>query len=40
MRNLESIGKVERHGTEFGLRVAMPSIKVRNFSFTSISDAI
>jgi predicted Zn-dependent protease len=40
LRNLESIGKVERHGTEFGLRVAMPSIKVRNFSFTSISDAI
>ena len=40
LKNLESIGQVERHSTEFGLRVAMPPLKVRNFTFTSISDAV
>lgn len=40
LKNLESIGQVERHSTDFGLKVAMPALKVRGFTFTSISDAV
>ena len=41
LNNLEAIGKSRasrRHGG--GRRVVMPSIKVRDFNFTSLSDAV
>ena len=40
LKNLDSIGPVERYATEFNIKVAMPTIKVRDFSFTSLSDAV
>jgi hypothetical protein len=41
LNNLESLGKSERlAGTEQGGAVVMPSIKVRDFNFTSLSEAV
>jgi predicted Zn-dependent protease len=40
LRNLDSIGPVERHPTAFFVQAAMPTIKVRDFNFTSLSDAV
>jgi len=41
LNNLEALGKSERlAGTEQGGAVAMPSLKVRDFNFTSLSEAV
>jgi predicted Zn-dependent protease len=41
LNNLEALGKAERlAGTEAGGDVVMPAIKVRDFNFTSLSDAV
>jgi predicted Zn-dependent protease len=41
LNNLESIGPAERlAGTEAGGDVAMPTLKVRDFNFTSLSEAV
>ena len=41
LNNLESLGKAERlAGTEQGGAIVMPSIKVRDFNFTSLSEAV
>lgn len=41
LNNLEALGRTERlAGTEQGGAVAMPSIKVRDFNFTSLSEAV
>jgi predicted Zn-dependent protease len=40
LKNLDSIGPVERHATDGFVRAAMPAIKVRDFNFTSLSDAV
>jgi predicted Zn-dependent protease len=41
LNNLEAIGRAERvAGTEAGGNVVMPTIKVRDFNFTSLSDAV
>ena len=41
LNNLEMLGPVERlAGTEAGGAVAMPAIKVRDFNFTSLSEAV
>jgi predicted Zn-dependent protease len=40
LRNLDAIGPVERHATAFVGPTAMPAIKVRDFNFTSLSDAV
>ena len=41
LNNLEALGKSERlAGTEQGGSIAMPSIKVRDFNFTSLSEAV
>jgi predicted Zn-dependent protease len=41
LNNLEGLGRPERvAGTESGGDVVMPAIKVRDFNFTSLSDAV
>ncbi|MBX9929837.1 MAG: TldD/PmbA family protein [Gemmatimonadaceae bacterium] len=41
LNNLEMLGRAERlAGTEQGGAVVMPSIKVRDFNFTSLSEAV
>ncbi len=41
LNNLEMLGRAERlAGTEQGGDVVMPSIKVRDFNFTSLSEAV
>ena len=40
LKNLDSIGPVERHATAFLVQAAMPNIKVQDFNFTSLSDAV
>lgn len=41
LNNLEALGRTERlAGTEQGGAIAMPSIKVRDFNFTSLSEAV
>lgn len=41
LNNLEGLGRAERvAGTESGGDVVMPAIKVRDFNFTSLSDAV
>jgi predicted Zn-dependent protease len=41
LNNLEGIGKAVRvAGTEAGGDVVMPSLKIRDFNFTSLSDAV
>jgi len=41
LNNLEALGQTERlAGTEQGGDVAMPAIKVRDFNFTSLSEAV
>jgi predicted Zn-dependent protease len=41
LNNLEMLGRSERvAGTESGGNVVMPTIKVRDFNFTSLSDAV
>lgn len=41
LNNLETLGKAERlAGTEQGGSIVMPSIKVRDFNFTSLSEAV
>ena len=41
LNNLEALGPTERlAGTEGGGDVVMPTIKVRDFNFTSLSDAL
>jgi len=41
LNNLEALGKPERlAGTEQGGAVVMPSLKVRDFNFTSLSEAV
>ncbi|GJG86350.1 TldD/PmbA family protein [Gemmatimonadetes bacterium T265] len=41
LNNLEALGRAERlAGTEQGGDVVMPSIKVRDFDFTSLSEAV
>ena len=41
LNNLEALGKAERlAGTEQGGSIVMPSIKVRDFNFTSLSEAV
>ena len=41
LNNLEMLGRPERlAGTEAGGDVVMPAIKVRDFNFTSLSDAV
>jgi len=41
LNNLEALGKEQRvAGTEVGGDVVMPAIKVRDFNFTSLSDAV
>jgi predicted Zn-dependent protease len=40
LRNLDSIGPVQRHANASLVQAAMPAIKVHNFNFTSLSDAV
>jgi hypothetical protein len=41
LNNVEGIGRTERvAGTEGGGDVVMPSLKVRDFNFTSLSEAV
>lgn len=40
LRHLDSIGPVDRHATGFQVQAAMPAMKVREFNFTSLSDAV
>ena len=41
LNNLEMLGRAERvAGTEAGGNVVFPTIKVRDFNFTSLSDAV
>ncbi|MEO6527488.1 MAG: metallopeptidase TldD-related protein, partial [Gemmatimonadaceae bacterium] len=41
LNNLEAIGpSVRVAGTESGGAIIMPTIKVRDFNFTSLSDAV
>ena len=41
LNNLEMLGRAERvAGTESGGNVVMPTIKVKDFNFTSLSDAV
>jgi len=41
LNNLEALGRAERvAGTEQGGDVVMPSMKVRDFNFTSLSEAV
>jgi predicted Zn-dependent protease len=41
LNNLEMVGPAERlGGTEAGGAVAMPALKVRDFNFTSLSEAV
>ena len=41
LNNLETLGRPERvAGTEAGGAVVMPALKVRDFSFTSLSEAV
>jgi hypothetical protein len=41
LNNLEALGRAERvAGTEAGGDVVMPAIKVHDFNFTSLSDAV
>jgi len=41
LNNLEMLGRAERvAGTEQGGDVVMPSIKVKDFNFTSLSEAV
>ena len=41
LNNLEALGRAERvAGTEAGGDVVMPAIKVQDFNFTSLSDAV
>jgi predicted Zn-dependent protease len=40
LKNLDSIGSAERHATSFFAQAAMPAVKVRDFNFTSLSDAV
>ena len=41
LNNLEALGPAERlAGTESGGDVVMPAIKVRDFNFTSLSEAV
>jgi len=41
LKNLDSIGPVQRHATALRrVQAAMPAIKIHNFNFTSLSDAV
>jgi predicted Zn-dependent protease len=40
LKNLDSIGALERHTTTSFVQAAMPAIKVHDFNFTSLSDAV
>src|SRR3954463_11075665 len=41
LNNLEALGPAERlAGTEAGGDIVMPTIKARDFNFTSLSDAV
>ena len=41
LNKLEALGRPERlAGTEAGGAVVMPAIKVRDFTFTSLSEAV
>jgi predicted Zn-dependent protease len=41
LNNLEAVGRpVRLSGTEGGGAVIMPPVKVRDFNFTSLSDAV
>jgi predicted Zn-dependent protease len=41
LNNLEALGQAERlAGTEAGGDVVMPALKVRDFNFTSLSEAV
>jgi predicted Zn-dependent protease len=41
LNNLEALGRAERlAGTEQGGAIVMPSLKVREFNFTSLSEAV
>ena len=41
LNNLEMVGRSERvAGTESGGNVVFPTLKVRDFNFTSLSDAV
>jgi predicted Zn-dependent protease len=41
LNNLEMVGRTERvAGTESGGNVVFPTLKVRDFNFTSLSDAV
>jgi predicted Zn-dependent protease len=41
LNNIEALGKAERlAGTEQGGDVVMPAIRVKDFNFTSLSDAV
>lgn len=40
LRNLEAVGPVARHPTGAAVQAVMPALKVRDFTFTSLSDAV
>lgn len=41
LNNLEMLGRTERlAGTEAGGSVVMPALQVRDFNFTSLSEAV
>jgi predicted Zn-dependent protease len=40
LNNLDALGRVERVNGEFGLSSLIPALRVRDFTFTSLSDAV
>ena len=40
LNNLDALGRVERVNGEFGFPCLIPAIRVRDFTFTSLSDAV
>jgi predicted Zn-dependent protease len=40
LNNLEALGKPERIGNDEGARMLVPPMKIRDFTFTSLSDAV
>ncbi len=40
LNNLDALGRVERVQGEFGLACLIPALRVRDFTFTSLSDAV
>jgi predicted Zn-dependent protease len=40
LNNLDALGRAERVNGEFGFPCLIPALRVRDFTFTSLSDAV